>query len=283
MTKNRSRFRGIGLWIAVAAVPLLILFFWTQQNLIQAETVELRSERLPAAFDGFRIAIISDLHGKVFVENNDVLLKKVAALKPDMIAITGDLIEAGEQFAMVPAVASGLCAIAPTYYVTGNHEWNVRRVPELKKLLTQCGVTVLTNKFVTLERNGQTLVVAGIDDPNGPADQKTLGELEKEVAAAYQDPFWILLAHRNDLSRYDSENCADLVLCGHAHGGLIRLPLIGGLIGTDRQLFPKYTSGVWQTQWDKQVFISRGLGNAGRTFRLFNRPQLPLVILRTVQ
>ncbi|MPM09858.1 putative protein YpbG [bioreactor metagenome] len=280
MTKNRSLFRCIGLWITLAAVPLLILFFWTQQNLIQTETVEIRSERLPAAFDGFRIVVISDLHGKVFGENNSVLLKKVANLKPDMIAITGDLIEAGEQFAMVPAVASGLAGIAPTYYVTGNHEWNVRRVTELKKILTQCGVTVLTNEFISLERNGQTLVVAGIDDPNGPADQKTLGELENEVETAFKDPFWVLLAHRNDPSRYDSENGADLVLCGHAHGGLIRLPLIGGLIGTDRQLFPKYTSGVWETQWGTQVFISRGLGNVGRTFRLFNRPQLPLVILR---
>jgi len=281
MTKNRSWFRLItGLLIALAAVLLLILFFWTQQNLIKTETVEVTSKKLPSAFDGFRIVVVSDLHGKVFGENNAVLLKKVGALKPDIIAITGDLIETGEQFSIVPAVASGLAQIAPTYYVTGNHEWYVKRVTELKKLLTQCGVTVLTNEFVSLERSGQLLVVAGIDDPNGPADQKTLGELEDEVDAAYKDPFWILLAHRNAPSRYDSEDGADLVRCGHAHGGLIRLPFLGGLIGTDRQLFPKYTSGLWETQWGVQVFISRGLGNAGRTFRLFNRPQLPLIILR---
>lgn len=282
MTKTRLFFCGTaGLWIMFAAVLLIILFLWTQQNLIKTETTVVSSDRLPAAFEGLRIVVVSDLHGKVFGKSNDALLKKVSGLNPDLIAVTGDLIETEEQFAMVPAVASGLAAVAPTYYVTGNHEWNVRRVPELKKLLGQCGVTVLTNEFIPLERSGQIIVIAGIDDPNGPADQKTLDELEAEVTASYQDIFWILLAHRNDPSQYSSENGADLVLCGHAHGGLVRLPFIGGVIGTGRQLFPKFTSGLWKTQWGGQVFISRGLGNAGRTFRVFNRPQLPLILLRS--
>ena len=176
-------------------------------------------------------------------------------------------------------VAAGLTAIAPTYYVTGNHEWAIGDVPALKERLTSCGVTVLSNQFLTLEQNGDTLVLAGIDDPNGYADQKTPEELATEVYAAQGDPFWLLLAHRNDhfASRYSLLG-ADLVLSGHGHGGIIRLPFTDGLLSTDRSLFPSYTAGVYEEN-GSCLFVTRGLGNSGPTFRLFNRPEVAVVTL----
>ena len=176
-------------------------------------------------------------------------------------------------------LADGLSAIAPTYYVTGNHEWAIGDVPELKETLTAHGVTVLSNQFVTLERNGDSVVLAGIDDPNGYADQKTPEELAAEIYAACGDPFWMLLAHRNNrFSSQYSKLGADLVFSGHAHGGLIRLPFTDGLFSHDWDLLPSHTAGLYEEN-GSCLFVTRGLGNSGATFRLFNRPEVAMVTL----
>lgn len=152
--------------------------------------------------------------------------------------------------------------------------------PELKASLSAHGATVLTNQFLPLERNGDTVVLAGIDDPNGYADQKTPEELAAELYAAWGDPFWILLAHRNN--RFPSQYSllgADLVVSGHAHGGIIRLPGTDGLISHDLELFPSYTAGLYEEN-GSLLFVTRGLGNSGPSFRLFNRPEIAVVTLR---
>lgn len=192
---------------------------------------------------------ISDLHGHEYGQDSEALLALVAQQAPEFIVVTGDLIDQESHLAMVPALARGLAAIAPTYYVTGNHEWAVGGVPRLKGILTECGVTVLSNQYVTLERNGDSLVLAGVDDPNGYADQKTAEELYGEIQREAGDLCTILLAHRND--RFDQYAAAgyDLVISGHAHGGIVRLPFTDGLLGTDRKLFPTWTAGFipWET------------------------------------
>ena len=153
---------------------------------------------------------------------------------------------------------------------------------ELKKALEARGVTVLSNEFLALERNGDTAVLAGIDDPNGYADQKSPEAVAEEVRAAYgENAFWMLLAHRNDhFPEQYSLLGADLVLSGHGHGGLIRLPFTDGLVSTDRSLFPSYTAGFYEANGG-EVFVSRGLGNSGPSFRLFNRPEVAVLTLRT--
>ena len=153
-------------------------------------------------------------------------------------------------------------------------------MPELKKALEAQGVTVLSNRSVTLERGGDTVVLAGIDDPNGYADQKSPEAVAAEVRAVYGDPFWILLAHRNNyFPGHYSRLGADLVVSGHGHGGLIRLPFTDGLLSTDRTFFPSYTAGLYEEN-GSTLFVTRGLGNSGRTFRLFDRPEVAVVTLR---
>lgn len=253
-----------------------------QQTGLCPEELTISSQRLPEAFNGFRICVVSDVHCKQFGENNETLLAAVAELRPDLIAVTGDLVDQYHTepgMDMVEPLCTGLAAIAPTYYVTGNHEWalGTRAVRELKQTIEGCGVTVLSNEYLTLERDGQRIVLAGIDDPNGYADQKTLPQLMTEIRAALGDPYVVLLAHRNDGALY-RECGVDMTVCGHAHGGLIRLPFTDGLIGVDRSFFPDWTAGVYPLDggW---MMVSRGLGNSGITFRLWNRPHLPLVIL----
>ena len=237
---------------------------------------------LPAGFDGCRIVVLSDLHGGSFGAGNADLFAAVAAEQPEYIFYLGDLQDKyrGPAAGYPAAVADGLSAIAPTYYVTGNHEWAIGDVPELKKTLSAHGVTVLSNQFLTLERNGDAIVLAGIDDPNGYADQKTPEELAAELYAAWGDPFWILLAHRN--SRFASQYSllgADLVCSGHGHGGIIRLPGTDGLLSTERTLFPSYTAGLYEEN-GSVLFATRGLGNSGPSFRVFNRPEVAVVTLR---
>ena len=285
MTKQGKRRRPLRalLLVLLAAALLAVWFVWQQESIV-TETYEVGSDRLPAAFDGLRIVHLSDLHGKQFGENNARLLEAVAGLEPDLIAITGDLIDREEQLAGVPALAAGLAAIAPTYYVTGNHEWAVRRVSELKQALADWGVTVLTNDYVVLERAGERLVVAGADDPNGPADQKTAIQLRAEIAADLgEGVYTVLLSHRDSVDDYAAWGY-DLVLCGHGHGGIFRIPILDqGLLSTDRTLFPEYDGGLYELEGGTACVISRGLGSNTvpfRAFRLFNRPDLPLIILR---
>lgn len=280
--KGRAGRKRRGILILLLLLAGGILFFWDQQNRIQTEIIPVTDPALPAAFDGFSIALISDLHGKEFGAGSETLLTAVEELEPDLIAITGDLIDQREQLSMVPALAAGLSAIAPTYYVTGNHEWAAKCVNELKELLRANGVTVLENETLPLEREGEMILLAGIEDPNGYADQKTLPQLAVEILLEYGDPFVVLLAHRNTEHQLYSDCRMDLTLSGHGHGGVIRLPFTDGLLGNDHTLFPSYTAGLYQLEGGQMV-VSRGLGSNTETaprFRLFNRPHLPLVILQ---
>ena len=250
---------------------------------VSTTTAELAG--LPDPFDFTRVAHLSDLHGHEYGEGNRELLEMVRGEAPSLIVITGDLIDQKSQLEMIPALAKGLSAIAPTYYVTGNHEWSLGTgtVKELKALLTQCGVKVLSNQYEVLEREGARIVLAGVDDPNGYADQTTPEELYAQIQREAPGAFTLLLAHRNDRFGQYAAAGYDFVMSGHGHGGIIRLPFVGGVLGTDRQLFPKWTSGLY-TQGDSTLFVSRGLGNNTvpfKGFRIFNRPELAVVTLRS--
>jgi len=269
------------------SIVLLILLlalgweFYNSNRRLSVEDCTIPLTDLPAAFDGLRIVHLSDLHGAEFGEGNRDLIAAVQAAGPDLIVLTGDLLDRFRETPHSYAVdlAAAMADIAPTYFVTGNHEWALPDVPALKKQLQDTGVTVLTNRFEVLERDGQQLVIAGIDDPNGYADQKTPEELAAEVTFSHPNTCWLLLAHRND--RFADQYSllgADLVLSGHGHGGIIRLPFTDGLLSTDRTLFPSYTAGLYEEN-GSTLFVSRGIGNSGPSFRLFNRPQIAVLTL----
>ena len=268
-------------------IILIVLFgiylYWGNSS-IETDEVTFPSGTLPAGFDGCRIVHLSDLHGKYFGKDNERLYAAVRAAQPEYIFVTGDLVDRGteEPNAYAAEVGAALSAIAPTYYVTGNHEWGhgTAAVRALKSTLRESGVTVLSNEFVPLTRNGDTIVLAGIDDPNGYADQETPYELAQEIYAACGDPFWLLLAHRNDrFAREYSLLGADLTISGHGHGGIWRFPFVGGVFGTQRNLFPTHTAGFYSDN-GASVFVSRGLGNSPKIVpRILNRPQVAVITL----
>ena len=273
----------MGLFLAAAAV--LTLWLWWSNNSLSVEEYTFTSSRLGAGWDGVRIVHLSDLHGKEFGADNARLLAAVREAAPELIVITGDIADAQSGLDAIPALLEGLAGIAPTYYISGNHEWGAGFIGELRQMLKAANVTYLRNEAVTLQRSGDTIVLAGIEDPNGYADQKTPAQVAADIYARYGDPFWLLLAHRNN--HFPGEYCllgADLTLCGHGHGGIWRLPFTDGLISTTMELFPSYTNGLYTCDCGScsgsAVFVHRGLGNSPRIPRLFNRPEVAVLTLK---
>ena len=273
------RRRKTAVLLVLTALLAAGFLLWGNCSLQTTETA-LVSPALPPVFDGLRIVELADLHGRVFGRGSRRLLAAVRRAEPDLICIDGDLFDEHTDLAMLPPLLRGLCAIAPVYYVTGNHEW---RVPGLRGILAQmraCGVTVLQDDWRVLRRGEDALIVAGTDDPCGPAERKTPAELVADIRAeAGEAAFLLLLAHRNDQLPQWSALGVQAVLAGHCHGGVVRLPFVGGLFGTDRRLFPAWDAGLYR-QGETALYVSRGLGYTNVHFRLFNRPEVAVIVLR---
>lgn len=264
----------------LALFALAAGFVYWQNFMLQVEPVELFFESLPPQFDGLRVAELSDLHGRSFGKNNVRLLRTLQKARPDMICICGDLFDEKTDLTMLEPLLTGLTDIAPVYYVTGNHEWQVKNLREILQKMRAWGVTVLENEGRVLSHGGAEMVVAGVHDPCGPYDMKTPAALVRELRSAQGNDFILMLSHRNDELAMWSQLGVQLVLSGHCHGGVVRLPFVGGVFGTRRELFPEYDAGVyWQD--GTTLFVSRGLGYTNVHFRLFNRPHVPIMILRS--
>lgn len=273
------RRRKTAVLLVLTALLAAGFLLWGNCSLQTTETA-LVSPALPPAFDGLRIVELADLHGRVFGRGSRRLLAAVRRAEPDLICIDGDLFDEHTDLTMLPPLLRGLCSIAPVYYVTGNHEW---RVPGLRGILAQmraCGVTVLQDDWRVLRRGEDALVLAGTDDPCGPAERKTPAELIADIRAeAGEAAFLLLLTHRNDQLPQWSALGVQAVLAGHCHGGVVRLPFVGGLFGTDRRLFPAWDAGLYR-QGETALYVSRGLGYTNVHFRLFNRPEVAVIVLR---
>ena len=264
------------LGLVVLAAVLIHIFTMTQ---LHTECWQVTSDRLPAAFDGFRITLLTDIHGMSFGRESKKLLQAVEASEPDLIAISGDIVDRWSSDRVLQPLLTGLVQIAPTCYVTGNHEWDRDDTEQIIETIEGCGVQTLRNEWYTLEKDGQTIVIAGAEDPNGYADQMQPDELMAEIRAesAVDDPYVVMLYHRNNAIDLWADLQADLVLAGHGHGGVIRLPGIGGLLGVDRKFFPKDCEGLY-TKGRTTLAVSRGLGGV----RLWNRPHIPTIELKSV-
>ena len=254
-------------------------FVYQQNCTLQVDAVELFFESLPPQFDGLRVAELSDLHGRSFGKNNIRLLHALRAARPDLICICGDLFDEKTDLSMLEPLLTGLTDIAPVYYVTGNHEWQVKNLPQLLQKMRGWGVTVLENEGRALSRGGAEILIAGVHDPCGPYDMPSPASVVSGLRRTAGSRFLLMLSHRNDELAMWSALGVQFVLSGHCHGGVIRLPFVGGVFGTQRELFPDFDAGVYR-QGGTTLYVSRGLGYTNVHFRLFNRPHVPILILR---
>lgn len=269
-------------------VALMTIILWTAwgNTALELNTYTVSSNELPDAFDGYRIAHISDLHNAELGDSNEKLLSMLREAEPDIIAITGDLIDSrNTNIEVALAFAEEAMKIAPCYYVTGNHEARVSEYDELKAGLEAAGVVVLENERTEIELSGEAITILGVDDPSFNTDylfgdsasvvSNTLAEI-----STVDDGFTVLLSHRPELFDTYVACGMDLTLSGHAHGGQFRLPFVGGLVAPNQGLFPKYDSGLY-TSGSTNMIVSRGIGNSLLPFRFNNRPEVILIELKS--
>jgi len=264
---------------AAAAAILSTALLLDSRYCIDVKEYELSFANLPESFDGYRIALISDLHGWSFGNENERLIEKIRAAKPDLIAITGDMVSKPDDFEAVENLMDGLYGLAPMYYVNGNHEWGAGLTLKMRQLMEARGVICLSNEFVTLNRESEHILICGVEDRNGRADMIKPPELAEELRQQYPEDFVLWLQHRNDSLIYYPELPVELVLSGHAHGGIVRLPFIGGVLDVRGKLGAEYEKGIYNEGGLTQL-VSAGLGNSVFIPRFLNRPELPIITLR---
>jgi len=272
------------LLIFILAVLLIIWIAWGNSALM-VSSITITGDRVPESFSGFRIAHISDLHNTEFGEENEKLLQKISGANPDIIAITGDLIDSNHtDLTIALDFVKNALKIAPVYYVTGNHEANIQQYGTLLEGLHLAGINVVDNKRIQLERNGEQIALIGLPDPNFMVQEESSEDridiVKQQLEQLINDNscYTILLSHRPELFDLYVSCKVDLVLSGHAHGGQFRIPLIGGLIAPNQGFFPKYDAGLY-TEGDTNMAVSRGLGNSIIPFRIYNRPEIILIQL----
>lgn len=272
----RSRALRRALLLVLTAAALTADSRWH----LQTSRYELSFPSLPPALDGYRIVQLSDLHGAVFGRGNERLARAVIAQQPDLIALTGDFTDDASQLEATESLLRRLHGVCPIAWVSGNHDWAGGALPSLRRLLDRFGVLRMENRFLPLSWKGERLILAGVEDPNGPADMIRPAALAEALRAEYPDDFVLWLAHRNHWRQDEPELPVDLILCGHAHGGVIRLPFVGGLIGTGRRLGATDECGLYRGE-RFLMLVSRGLGSSSPVPRLFNRPEIVVVTLHS--
>lgn len=263
--------------LALIAAAAAFLIKDSREDL-EISRYEVASQKLPESFDGFKIVQLSDLHGAEFGEDGMELVDKVGSLEPDMIALTGDFVTDEGDLAAVEKLAARLVKLCPVYFVSGNHEFGSGLAVKVRNILERAGVKYLSNEYLTISRGEDGILLGGVEDPLAYADMLSPDELAQKMNDAAPDAFKILLGHRNYWMTEYPELPVDLIFCGHAHGGLIRIPGVGGLIGTDRRLFPDFDAGQFNNG-RYTLIVSRGLGNSVPIPRIFNRPEIVCVEL----
>lgn len=271
------------LWVLLAVLLSFALWvFWTNTHFTTTR-LTIQNEKLPADFAGFKIAHISDLHNHDWGPR---LAERIQKEQPDIIAITGDFVDSSHtDFDISMRLIEQLKSTAPIYYVTGNHEAWLESYPELAERLKAAGVHMMDDKAETLQRGGSQIGLAGIQDPDF-AEQDWFGGVQQSIVTEKLEPlldetlYNIVLCHRPELLEGYAQAQADLVLTGHAHGGQVRIPFVGGLIAPNQGLFPKYTEGVHH-QGSTDMVVSRGLGNSIIPVRINNTPELVMLTLQT--
>jgi len=275
------------LFILLITLITIIIFLFIQNNFISITNIELELSTLPRSFDGFKIVHLSDLHSKKFGNNQQSLVLKIKKAKPNLILFTGDLVDSKhyvEENSLM--LIKEIVKIAPVYFVTGNHEKWSGNFHDLEQKLIEQDVKILRNDSVKIKKGEDEIQLIGIDDPSFNddmpyADDNSIAtrELEKVLAKGNQSTFNVLLSHRPELFSTYANSDIDLTFSGHAHGGQIRLPFIGGVISPNQGFFPKYANGKY-TQKNSVMIVSRGLGNSIIPQRIFNRPEIIIATLK---
>jgi predicted MPP superfamily phosphohydrolase len=272
---------------------LLLITVIISNKYLTVTNYEIESDNLPPNFNGYKIALISDLHNSEFGKNNKTLLRKLEKENPDTVLLAGDMVSTSDtDYSVFFDLAENLAKSYDTYYITGNHEQAIgeRELNLFCQNIESKGITVLDNQMVTLQKKEQKLNLYGMwfnlrfyadRSPNSAAENQYYFDTHtmNEVLGKETEGFNILLTHSPIYFETYSKWGADLVLSGHMHGGMIRLPFWGGIYSPEKTFFPTYDAGVFEKEGSKMV-VSRGMGNGDLGFRFLNCPELVIVNLK---
>ncbi|MCL2088148.1 MAG: metallophosphoesterase [Oscillospiraceae bacterium] len=258
------------LQIVVSILLLYLFFFYYQNNVIMVTKIDMTSGKT----NGVRIVHLSDLHDKQFGRDNKRLLKKVSSLEPDIIVVTGDTLDNPDKMEQDAEFVIALLDYAPVFCIAGNHEWLSGKRHELAEILKDNGIIFLEDEIYTLSINDSTINILGLDER---LKTKRIPDLFEELET--MQGLNIVLSHYPENYSLTGEKSYnqyefDIMFSGHSHGGQFILPFVGGVYSPGQGLFPRYYRGLY----DGRLIVSAGLGDSVFPQRLFNRPQVIVVM-----
>jgi predicted MPP superfamily phosphohydrolase len=270
--------------LSIIFIFLCGLYLHYENTKLQVSNYNIKNNKIPSDFNDYRIVQISDFHNTKSKTLTNNLVKEIEMQKPNIIVVTGDFVDSSKtDIETAINFIRKINNIAPIYFISGNHEASISNYSKIKEKLEENKVIFLDNKIEELKINESTINLIGINDPlmvheNGVTHSEIV-KIELDRAQYDENRYNILLSHRPELFDTYVEKKIDLILAGHAHGGQIRIPLIGGIIAPNQGFFPKYTNGIFEENKTTMV-ISRGIGNSILPFRINNKPELVVITLQ---
>ena len=285
----------------VTLLIVLILFvylYFENTSLFIVQKNEIVSNKIDSNFDGYKILQLSDLHSREFGENNIQLINKIYKIDPDIIVCTGDMMNSIEDDGHVFInLVKKISKDYPVYYIDGNHEQlveynNIGVYDEFISSLKDLDVKVLKNTKVKIQKGSSYLNMYGLNidlvyySTKSALKESNIEYTEDNFSKTINketfenNKYNILLTHNPIYFEVYEKSGVDLILSGHVHGGIIRIPFKGGLLSPDQEWFPKYYHGLYTIN-DTNMIVSAGLGNDTVNFRIFNPFEMNLITLRS--
>ena len=271
-------------------IVLCLIEIYIDNEIPKATSFNIESNKIPTEFDGYKLLQLSDLHSKSFGNNNEKLIKLIDKEKPNIIVMTGDMVTANEtDFTVFYNLVQDLKEKYILCYIYGNHESELKNQnrKKLTDFLFENGVIILNNDITKLESGDAEINLYGLCYPQkyysykaGKKYNVSSKYIKEKIGALDKKKYNILLTHNPLSFEAYADWGADLTLSGHVHGGLIRLPFIGGLLSPERKFFPKYSAGLYEIGTSKLI-VSRGLSRGTKGVRFFNRPDVVSIILKS--
>lgn len=259
------------IYIVIFSLICFIAFLFLTPLTVTNYTIS--DSKIPEEYNGLRLLILSDFHGKSFGQNEDTLISKINDCNPDIILLLGDVIDEDHDNGNLVFLLEGISEqySGKIYAITGNHEFDpAAPLSEMYQIYNQYGIQLLDGKMISFEGAASSIDIRGI--------KYTRDKSQIEMVGANTDHYSILLYHAPEIFTANSYLHYDLLLSGHTHGGIIRLPFIGGVLANDGSLFPHYDAGLFEENHAKLV-VSRGLGDA--VIPRFNNP--PEIVCITLE
>lgn len=285
------------IFIFIGIFILMYLYIKYNVNTLEVTKYVVENKKVPKEFDGYNIVQISDLHSKLFGENNKKLIQKIKSLNPDIVVVTGDLIDGeNNNYNVALDFMKEISKLYRVYYIIGNHEQKslIKKYKDEYKdyfnKLHQIDFVNLDNNKVEIVKGDSNINLYGLTVPyscykylfdNQETTSIDINFLEEKLGKVDREQFNILLAHTPFYFDEYEKWGADLTLCGHVHGGIVRLPLVGGLLSPDRKFFPKYDLGEYIKNKSTMI-VSKGLGGSKVLIRVNCKPEIVNIKLKNI-